>query len=158
MHPGCDEHSQHQWFEQSSMVLHQYAVDHKAGRVGQARPGTRLITIGRKRRASTTHRRRTNSHSSGATLRSRSLAFLLVLSRRHVDLRLHASAAAPTNAPPMAKSCKARASKAVVCHPPKLSPTCSNGELVTVSRIDERRRQGRIQLQDGRTFPENYKQ
>jgi conjugative relaxase-like TrwC/TraI family protein len=30
-----------------------------------------------------------------------------------------------------------------------------NGELVTVSRIDE---QGRIHLQDGRTVPENYKQ
>ena len=31
----------------------------------------------------------------------------------------------------------------------------TNGELVTVSRIDE---QGRIHLQDGRTLPENYKQ
>jgi len=31
----------------------------------------------------------------------------------------------------------------------------TNGELVTVSRIDE---QGRIHLQDGRTVPENYKQ
>ena len=31
----------------------------------------------------------------------------------------------------------------------------TNGELVTVSRIDE---QGRIHLQDGRALPENYKQ
>jgi hypothetical protein len=31
----------------------------------------------------------------------------------------------------------------------------TNGELVTVSRIDE---QGRIHLQDGRTLPDNYKQ
>jgi ATP-dependent exoDNAse (exonuclease V) alpha subunit len=31
----------------------------------------------------------------------------------------------------------------------------TNGELVTVSRIDER---GRIHLQDGRALPENYKQ
>ena len=31
----------------------------------------------------------------------------------------------------------------------------TNGELVTLSRIDE---QGRIHLQDGRTLPENYKQ
>ena len=31
----------------------------------------------------------------------------------------------------------------------------TNGELVTVSRIDE---QGRVHLQDGRTLPENYKQ
>jgi ATP-dependent exoDNAse (exonuclease V) alpha subunit len=31
----------------------------------------------------------------------------------------------------------------------------TNGELVTVSRIDD---QGRIHLQDGRTVPENYKQ
>jgi ATP-dependent exoDNAse (exonuclease V) alpha subunit len=31
----------------------------------------------------------------------------------------------------------------------------TNGELVTVSRIDER---GRIHLQDGRSLPENYKQ
>jgi hypothetical protein len=31
----------------------------------------------------------------------------------------------------------------------------TNGELVTVSRIDE---QGRIHLQDGRTVPKNYKQ
>jgi conjugative relaxase-like TrwC/TraI family protein len=31
----------------------------------------------------------------------------------------------------------------------------TNGELVTVSRIDEK---GRIRLQDGRTLPENYKQ
>jgi hypothetical protein len=30
----------------------------------------------------------------------------------------------------------------------------TNGELVTVSRIDE---QGRIHLQDGRSLPENYK-